>query len=176
MEVIMLDILREPNKEKTYSKEGLMLKSKSLEEAGLLLQSKVVKLISLDYIPITTDNIIKFLQKKSEERWGRMRMDDPTISQDKIIIDIRVDLPHVWGHVTWTEIPLTDYQEIPPAQIVEKVSETNKTGLFDYLTVAKFSYKTEIVKDPLLLGRITNSDIRFFIAQWEDDIHLDDLI
>lgn len=72
-------------------------------------------------------------------------------------------------------LPLGDYQELPPPHVVDALEKATKDDCFDFFEVGKINWIRE-VKDPILFGRIKGSTDRFFIAQWDDDIRLEDLI
>lgn len=82
--------------------------------------------------------------------------------------------------VFWEEILIQNYQGNPPQSVLEKLVEVQKTNVFDEFTIAEVDIR-EIkepirAKDPLLIGRIKGSSDRYIIAQWGDDIYIDDLI
>jgi len=73
----------------------------------------------------------------------------------------------------WVETPVKDYKAVPPKDVLLKMEEHKARGIFDSFTIAS----VEKIKDPLLLGRVEGvDDRRFFIAQWGEDIALDDVI
>lgn len=74
------------------------------------------------------------------------------------------------GQFCWTETPIALYPNIPPEHALQKI-EKHRTD-FDYFTIAEVNS----IKDPLLLGRIVGIEDRFFLAQWGDDVKLDDII
>ena len=76
------------------------------------------------------------------------------------------------GKFVWKECPIEEYDGIPPKEVLDKLRIHKDKELFDYFTIAS----VENIKDPLLFGRINESDNRYFIAQWGSDIFLDDLI
>lgn len=76
------------------------------------------------------------------------------------------------GKFVWTETPIADYEGIPPRHALEALKAAQEKAVFDYFTIASVN----AVQDPLLLGRINDNDDRFFIAQWDTDVCLDDLI
>lgn len=77
--------------------------------------------------------------------------------------------------IAWVEMPIGLYPEVPPDEVLER-AESFK-GVFDYLTVGKVeTMECEPVKDPLLLGRLNGSEDRFFLAQWGDDLHVEDIL
>ena len=76
------------------------------------------------------------------------------------------------GQFVWKEMRIADYEGIPPKPVLSKLAEEKKKNLFDEFTIAT----VEGVKDPLLLGRFKDNSDRFFLAQWGDDVCLDDVI
>ena len=71
------------------------------------------------------------------------------------------------GRFIWTETPVKDYKDIPPASILEIIKDHVKRNIFDYFTIASVSH----IVDPILLGRVYGSEERFFIpgCQWGKD-------
>jgi hypothetical protein len=76
------------------------------------------------------------------------------------------------GRFVWTEVGVGSYIGIPPTNVLLKLKKEKAKNVFDYYSVASVN----AVKDPLLLGRINGSQSRYFIAQWGDDVKLDDVI
>lgn len=73
----------------------------------------------------------------------------------------------------WMETAVENYQAIPPKDVLVKMAEHKARGCFDSFTIAS----VEKIKDPLLLGRIDGvTDRRWYVAQWGQDIALDDVI
>jgi hypothetical protein len=72
----------------------------------------------------------------------------------------------------WRESLVEDYKNIPPREVLETFKIHRDRKIFDYFSIAS----VEKIKDPLLLGRILGCPERFFIAQWGDDIQLDDIL
>jgi hypothetical protein len=79
-------------------------------------------------------------------------------------------------YLNWVELEIKDYKNVPPKYVLDKYEKELEKGKFDYYTIATLTYERKTVKDPLLLGRMHNSSIRYIIAQWDDDIIVDDLI
>lgn len=74
---------------------------------------------------------------------------------------------------TWKEVPVSEYKAVPPKDVLLKLAEHRARGCFDGFTIAS----VEKIKDPLLLGRVDGvSDRRFYVAQWGEDVALDDVI
>jgi len=81
--------------------------------------------------------------------------------------------PETIGRFEWKEVPVEEYEGLPPAPVLETFKEHKARKVFDYFTIASVNS----VPDPLLLGRIDgDDDNRWFIAQWGKDVCLDDLI
>lgn len=81
--------------------------------------------------------------------------------------------PETIGRFEWKEERVEDYDGLPPAPVIETFKEHKARKVFDYFTIASVNS----VPDPLLLGRIDgDDDNRWFIAQWGEDVCLDDVI
>ena len=76
------------------------------------------------------------------------------------------------GSYRWNEVKISEYLGIPPASALKALRVAQEKEIFDYYTIASVS----AVKDPLLLGRIEGVEDRFYLAQWGDDVSLDDVI
>lgn len=72
-------------------------------------------------------------------------------------------------------IPLAQYSEIPPLNVLDKIEETQNMKCFDYFEIAKIQDKVE-VKDPIVFGRINQCPDRFFVAQWDSDVAIEDIL
>ena len=90
----------------------------------------------------------------------------------KQTIDYNSSNPDTIGKFCWTETPVENYEGLPPDNVLETFKKHKERKIFDYYTVAE----VEHVHDPLLLGRLHNNDNCYFIAQWGDDVKLDDVI
>lgn len=67
---------------------------------------------------------------------------------------------------------ISTYSDIPPAEVLERLIEAKKIGCFDSYEIAHIIE----VKDPILFGRIKDCSDRFFIAQWDDDVKIEDIL
>lgn len=65
-----------------------------------------------------------------------------------------------------------NYPKVPPAAVLDKLAEAIERKCFDSYEVAHIVN----VADPLLFGRIEKCADRFFIAQWGDDVKLEDIL
>lgn len=78
-------------------------------------------------------------------------------------------------NATWQTLefmPIANYAGIPPIDVLQKVEEAVERKIFDCFEVAFI----RDVKDPIVFGRITDCSDRFFVAQWDDDVKISDLL
>lgn len=104
--------------------------------------------------------------------WNQRYSDLDTISYAADTCHRGVNDAGTIGRYEWTETRAEKYEGIPPKDVVTKLRETKEKKLFDYFTIATVND----VHDPLLLGRIEGSASRYFVAQWGNDVTLDDII
>jgi len=76
------------------------------------------------------------------------------------------------GQFVWEETPLHEVEQLPPRNVLKTLDIHKSRKIFDYFTIAK----VKGLYDPILFGRLLNSSDRYFIAQWGDDVNLDDVI
>ena|SRR3990167_4847798 len=79
-------------------------------------------------------------------------------------------LTMMWQELSF--IPVSAYPHTPPMDVIEKVEESQKIGCFDYHEVAYI----RDVKDPIVFGRIHGCTDRFFVAQWDDDVSMEEIL
>ncbi len=78
--------------------------------------------------------------------------------------------------VALEEVAIEKYKHIPPTDVLPKIKEAQDRGLFDTITIMYPTAK-EIVEDPLVLGKIDEEPGKwFYIAEWGDDISIDQLL
>lgn len=61
---------------------------------------------------------------------------------------------------------------VPPADVLEKLKVAREAKLFDDYAILHIKY----VPDPILCGKIKESNDLYFIAEWGDDVKLSDII
>jgi len=72
-------------------------------------------------------------------------------------------------------IPLKEYGEAPPTEVLESLRTAQSRKVFDAYEVAKVqSYQK--VEDPIIFGRINGCEDKFFVAQWDNDVSIDDIL
>lgn len=68
--------------------------------------------------------------------------------------------------------PVENYEEVPPTHVLDAMDVALGRNCFDSFEVAHIVN----VKDPILFGRITSCQDRFFIDQWLDDVKIEDIL
>lgn len=175
----------------------------NLKAAGQTLQHKMTSAELAGYIRIKKENIFKFLENKArsiiegngsvfyggELRWVDKnsiqikndttlyiyRCEEHIISPWSLLGIKLTDIDKLRRDSVITLTPLKDYIGlIPPIQLSKGITAV-KSDLFDKVSVLEYEFVKKL-PDPLLVGQIKGCDDLFFIAQWDDDILLDDLI
>jgi hypothetical protein len=67
---------------------------------------------------------------------------------------------------------ISDYPDVPPNDVLEAMSVAVGRQCFDTFEIAHIVQ----VKDPILFGRVTGCPDRFYVAQWDDDVKISDLL
>lgn len=84
-----------------------------------------------------------------------------------------------WGPVTTYDqlafISIDKYSEVPPMEVLNAMKEAKERGCFDYFEVAKIE-TVEVRPDPILFGGIKGCKDKFFVAQWENDVKIEDIL
>ena len=171
--------------------------------AGMVLSrvnkiAPALKVVPHKFVCVTPDKIRRFLVRKataynakSDSRFENVSVSDyldqvrksgwavhnqhgsvPEAYYEIPTVDISRTAPGTIGRFAWREELIRNYDGVPPEPVLAKLAEVKKLNLFDEFTVAT----VETVHDPLLLGYMKGNDNRWFIAQWGDDVCLDDVI
>lgn len=67
------------------------------------------------------------------------------------------------------------YERVPSIEVLNELEVAQSRKCFDTFEIAEIQ-AVERVKDPILFGRVTGCEDRFFIAQWDDDVNIDDIL
>jgi hypothetical protein len=67
------------------------------------------------------------------------------------------------------------YGQVPPREVLDKVRQAKELGCFDRFEVATI-HSVKVVPDPIIFGVIEGSDNRYFVAQWDDDVKIEDIL
>ena len=84
-----------------------------------------------------------------------------------------------WGTITsYKRTKLTalkDYDKVPPDAVLDAWEAAQTIGCFDAYEVMTLESHRE-VPDPILFGSVTGSPDKFFIAQWDTDVKIEDIL
>lgn len=72
-------------------------------------------------------------------------------------------------------VPLKEYPDSPPPDCLLDLRKAHEFKCFDEFEVAKVK-TVEERPDPIIFGRITGSEDRFFVTQWDDDVRIEDIL
>ena len=78
-----------------------------------------------------------------------------------------------YKQLMFTEIK--NYGNVPPPDVLEELEKAQNIGCFDTYEIAQIE-EVVIKKDPILFGRINDCQDRFYIAQWDDDVKIEDIL
>lgn len=86
---------------------------------------------------------------------------------------------NAWGTIKsykrTKQTPLKDYEKVPPDAVLDALETAQGRGCFDAFEVMTLESHKE-VPDPILLGKVEGSPDLFFIAQWDEDIKIEDIL
>ena len=84
-----------------------------------------------------------------------------------------------WGTITEHKrlkfTAIKDYPNVPPSDTLDALELAMGVGCFDTFEIASIEW-VKHVPDPILFGRVTGCEDRFFIAQWDNDIKIEDML
>jgi hypothetical protein len=76
-----------------------------------------------------------------------------------------------------------EYPTLPPEDVLLKLKEAVGRNCFDHFVIATLQQTEEhtpvpvpVYKDPILFGMIKESPNLYFIAQWDDDVKIEDIL
>lgn len=70
---------------------------------------------------------------------------------------------------------LENYHKIPPQDVLVRLESAMNDAVFDGFEIATIQWIKEVI-DPILFGRIDGCPDRFFVAQWDDDVRIEDIV
>lgn len=68
--------------------------------------------------------------------------------------------------------PIEHYRNVPPAEVLNALETAHGHKCFDNFEVASIRQ----VEDPILFGTIDGCDDKFYIAQWDNDVKIEDIL
>jgi len=71
--------------------------------------------------------------------------------------------------------PIAQYGQIPPTAALEALRAAKGLKCFDAFEVADIE-SVQVIPDPILFGVITGCENKYFIAQWDEDVKIEDIL
>lgn len=135
---------------------GAMLKELGLTTAAKRLDSaRRLTIAYAKYGHVTDEAIFKFNEKLKKESM----MKSSGVFQ--------------YNQLRFTKIG--DYGKIPPVAALTRLREAVHDNVFDFFEVADIQSVKE-VPDPIIFGRIEGCTDRFYVAQWDDDVTIEEIV
>lgn len=136
-------------------------------------EEKIDRLEKLGF-KTASDKIKRLAEKKRKlaiayEHFRFVRKENIAAFQNKLYDSTRKDKE---GYKMLSFTPVESYEEMPPAEVLTALEEANEKHCFDSYEVAHIVR----VKDPILFGRVNGCSDRFFVAQWDDDVAIEDIL
>jgi len=70
---------------------------------------------------------------------------------------------------------LENYDKVPPMSVIEEIEKANDRACFDRYEVADIESVQEL-PDPIVFGVIDGCSDKFYIAQWDNDVKIEDIL
>jgi hypothetical protein len=70
---------------------------------------------------------------------------------------------------------LERYPEVPPREVLQKIRAAKELKCFDRFEVLTLE-SAQLVPDPVVFGLIDGCDNRYFVAEWDDDVKIEDIL
>jgi hypothetical protein len=70
---------------------------------------------------------------------------------------------------------LEAYPNVPPGEVLQKIREAKTHECFDRFEVLTLESVT-VVPDPVVFGIINGCDNKYFVAQWDDDVKIEQIL
>jgi hypothetical protein len=109
--------------------------------------------------------------KVAYARYGFIKTDQVEAFQRKLGIE-KSKRAGYYKKLSFTSLERYD-RDVPPMDVLKKIEEAKAVGCFDSFEIA---YIEEVKKDPIVFGRIDGCTDRFFIAQWDNDVSIEQII
>lgn len=105
---------------------------------------------------VTPEQLVRF----QEELWQRRETDPLTYTLRYQVLKFTA---------------LDAYPNVPPAEVLLKIRQAKELKCFDRFEVLTLEAQ-EVVPDPVIFGVIAGCDNRYFVAQWDDDVKIEQIL
>lgn len=141
-----------------------------LEKVGLTKVAKKIKeLKDLKLKTIIAYEHYRFVRPENFEKFNE-KLKDQTLRESGLA---GRNLYHNYDKLRFTKIE--DYEKIPPEHVLTSIEEAIDKKCFDSFEVCDLESVKEY-KDPIIFGCIKLCKDKFFIAQWDDDVKIEDIL
>ena len=124
----------------------------------------------------TTASGTIFIDNSTSVQWNEEEIREVPARNPREIASRRIEMGEKTYEVGISEISVEHYNHAPPSEVLKTIRKMKNHNLFDTLVVIYPTCK-EVVKDPLLCGKIDGErDKWFYITEWGNDLKIDDLI
>lgn len=72
-------------------------------------------------------------------------------------------------------VPLAKYDQVPPTEVLDKLETAQERECFDSYEVCKVE-SVRKVEDPIIFGIVKGCPDKFYIAQWDDDVKIEEIL
>jgi hypothetical protein len=83
-----------------------------------------------------------------------------------------------YGGYTYQSLKFTAleaYPEVPPREVLQKIREAKELKCFDRFEVLTME-SVVVVPDPVVFGIVNGCDNKYFVAQWDDDVKIEQIL
>jgi hypothetical protein len=70
---------------------------------------------------------------------------------------------------------LESYPNVPPSEVLEGIRAAKELKCFDRFEVLTLE-TVEVIPDPVIFGIIDGCDNKYFVAQWDDDVKIEQIL
>lgn len=67
------------------------------------------------------------------------------------------------------------YPNVPPGDVLQAIRDARKLKCFDRFEVLTLE-TVEVIPDPVVFGVINGCDNKYFVAQWDDDVKIEQIL
>lgn len=152
-----------------------LLKELGMTKASSVLEKKIDKQRKL----FAAYQNYQFVSVEAVETFNKKLREKTEVIYDKNTKEIRKKVdPKKWNEIVYDKLvfsKLSEYKDVPPVDVLQKVKEAADRKCFDSFEVAKIESVKEVV-DPIIFGNIEGCSDKFFIAQWDEDVKFEDIL
>ena len=76
------------------------------------------------------------------------------------------------GHDVLTFESITKTSKVPPTDVLEELEKAKELNCFDEFEIGYIAK----VEDPILFGVVNGCTTKFYIAQWDTDVRIEDIL